>query len=57
VPLAVLARVLVESSRDPASHNRWPHEIAIAAGLGLACALAGTLLGSLFLLRSSKRPA
>ena len=57
VPLAVLARVVVETGRDPASHNLWPFEIAIAIGLGLSCALAGTLLGSLFLLRSSKRPA
>ena len=57
VPLAVLVRVIVETSRDPSSHNLWPFEIAIAAGLGLACSLAGTLLGSLFLLRSSKRPA
>ena len=57
VPLAVLARVIVETGRDPTSHNLWPFEIAIAAGLGLACALAGTLLGSLLLLRSSKRPA
>ena len=57
VPLAVLARVIVETSRDPASHNLWPFEIAIAAGLGLAFALVGTLLGSRFLLRSSKRPA
>ena len=56
VPCAVLARVIVESSRGPAAHNLWPFEMAIAAGLGLACALAGTLLGSLFLLRSSKRP-
>lgn len=56
VPLAVLARVIVESSRDPASHNLWPLELGIAAALGLACALLGTGLGSLFLLRSSKRP-
>ncbi|MEO8367555.1 MAG: hypothetical protein ABI538_15280 [Pseudoxanthomonas sp.] len=57
VPLAVLARVIAETGRDPTSHNLWPFEIAIAAGLGLVCALAGTLLGSLLLLRSSKRPA
>ena len=56
VPLAVLVRVIVETGRDPTSHDLWPFEIAVAAGLGLACALAGTLLGSLFLLRSSKRP-
>ncbi|WP_162315023.1 hypothetical protein [Pseudoxanthomonas yeongjuensis] len=57
VPLAVLVRVVVETSRDPASHNLWPLELGIAAALGLGCALVGTLLGSLFLLRSSKRPA
>ena len=57
VPTAVLARVVVESFADPTTHNLWPLEIVIAAALGLACALAGTLLGSLFLLRSSKRPA
>lgn len=56
VPLAVLVRVIVETGRDPTSHDLWPFEIAVAAGLGLACALAGTLLGSLFLLRSSRRP-
>ncbi len=57
VPAAVLARVVVESFADPTTHNLWPFEIAIAAALGFACALVGTLLGSLFLLRSSKRPA
>ena len=56
VPLAVLVRVIVETGRDPTSHDLWPFEIAVAAGLGLAGALAGTLLGSLFLLRSSRRP-
>ncbi|HEY5972314.1 MAG TPA: hypothetical protein VIT22_10170 [Pseudoxanthomonas sp.] len=56
VPSAVVARVVVDTTADPASHNLWPLEIAIAAGIGLACSLAGTLLGSLFLLRSSKRP-
>jgi hypothetical protein len=57
VPLAVLVRVVVETSRDQALHNLWPLELGIAAALGLGCALAGTLLGSLLLLRSSKRPA
>lgn len=57
VPAAVLARIAVEAAADPTSHNLWPFEIAIALGLGLASALAGTLIGSLFLLRSSKRPA
>jgi hypothetical protein len=57
VPAAVLVRVIVETSADPTLHNLWPLELAIAAGIGLACSLTGTLLGSLFLLRSSKRPA
>jgi hypothetical protein len=57
VPLAVLARVIVETSRDPTSHSLWPLELGIAVALGLGCALVGTLLGNLFLLRSSKRPA
>lgn len=56
VPLAVLARVILETSGDPTSHNLWPLELGIAAALGLGCALLGALLGSLFLLRSSKRP-
>jgi lipoprotein signal peptidase len=56
VPVAVLIRIIVDTTADAASHNLWPLELVIAAALGLACSLAGTLLGSLFLLRSSKRP-
>jgi hypothetical protein len=56
VPFAVLVRVVVETGSDPASHNLWPLELGIAAALGLGCALLGTGLGNLFLLRSSKRP-
>jgi uncharacterized membrane protein len=56
VPAAVLVRVVVEVIADPSTHNLWPFEIAIAAGLGAAAALAGTLVGSLFLLRSRRRP-
>jgi hypothetical protein len=52
----VLARIMVESVRDPASHKLWSLELGIATALGLACALLGTGLGSLFLMRSSKRP-
>jgi hypothetical protein len=47
VPAAVLARVLVEIWEDPASHNLWPFEVIIALMLGLSCALAGTIVGSL----------
>lgn len=56
VPAAVLVRIIVDIMADSTSHNLWPLEFAIAAALGLACSLAGALLGSLFLLRSSKRP-
>lgn len=56
VPAAVLARILVDTSSDPASHSLWPFEVLIATGVGLTVALAGALLGSLFLLRSSRRP-
>ncbi len=56
VPAAVLVRIVVETAADAATHNLWPLEIAIAAALGLGCSLAGSLLGSLLLTRSSKRP-
>lgn len=56
VPLAVLVRILVDTAGDPASHDRWPLELGIALALGLGSALAGTVLGSLLLLRSSRRP-
>jgi hypothetical protein len=39
--LAVLARVGVETSRDPTSHNLWPFEVIIAGGIGLVAALLG----------------
>lgn len=56
VPAVVLARIMLDTSTDAASHNLWPMEMVIAAGIGLLTALAGALLGSLFLLRSSRRP-
>ena len=56
VPAAVLVRIVVETAADAATHNLWPLEIAIAAALGLGCSLVGSLLGSLLLTRSSKRP-
>lgn len=56
VPAAVLARIAVDTASDPTSHNLWPFEIVIAAGVGLVAALGGAVLGSLFLLRSSRRP-
>ncbi len=56
VPLAVVIRVIADTMHDATSHNLWPFELAIAAGLGLAASLIGTAIGSLFLLRSSRRP-
>ncbi len=47
VPLAVLARVAVETSKDPTSHNLWPLELIIATAVGAFCSCAGALLGSL----------
>ncbi len=47
VPAAVLARVIVETVKDPTSHNLWPFEIIIALFVGFPCALAGAFAGSL----------
>ncbi len=53
-PVAVALRTLIGDVADaPVS---WPRELLIACALGLAASLAGTLVGSLFLLRSSRRP-
>ena len=56
VPCAVLVRIMVERSTAPGGNDMWPVDLAIATATGMAVSLAGTLLGSLFLLRSSKRP-
>jgi hypothetical protein len=47
VPAMVLTRVVVETFKDPTSHNLWPFEIIIASGVGFSVALAGALLGGL----------
>ena len=57
VPVTVLARVVAETARDPTSHNLWPFEIIIAAGVGFSVALAGALLGGLLVLAFKKGPA
>ena len=46
VPAAVLTRVVVETAKDPTSHNLWPLELIIAAMVGIACSSAGALVGS-----------
>ena len=53
-PVAVMLRLLIGDTVDaPVS---WPRELLVSSGLGLAASLAGALIGSLFLLRSSRRP-
>ena len=47
VPLAVLARVVVETNKDPTSHNLWPFEFIIATAVGALCSSTGALLGNL----------
>lgn len=46
-PVAVMARVVVETAADPTSHNLWPFEVVLAWVVGLCAALAGALLGSI----------
>lgn len=54
-PMAVVLRLLIgDTAGAPVS---WPRELLIACALGLAASLVGTLVGGLFLLRSSRRPA
>jgi hypothetical protein len=53
-PIAVVLRMLLSDvGGAPVS---WPRELLIASALGLAASLIGTLIGSLLLLRSSRRP-
>jgi hypothetical protein len=52
VPAPILARIAVDTVKDPTSHNLWPFELIIAAVLGVICSSAGTLVGSAPLLLS-----
>jgi hypothetical protein len=47
VPAPILARITVETTKDPTSHNLWPFEVIIAAVIGVLCSSAGALVGSL----------
>jgi hypothetical protein len=47
VPAPILARIAVETAKDPTSHNLWPFEVIIAAVIGGLCSSAGALVGSL----------
>ena len=52
VPALILARIAVDTAKDPTSHNLWPFEFIIAAMLGVLCSSAGALVGSLPVLLS-----
>lgn len=54
VPAAVLARVVVETTKDPTSHNLWPFEVIIAVVVGAVCSSAGVVIGSLARLLSKR---
>ncbi len=47
VPCAVTARVIVDTFRDPTSHNLWPLEVVMMAVLGFGAAFAAALAGRL----------
>jgi hypothetical protein len=59
VPATVIARVVVDTSTDPTSHNLWPFEVALAWVVGLLASLVGVTLGSIpaFLARGASRGA
>ncbi|KAF1712429.1 hypothetical protein CSC70_02600 [Pseudoxanthomonas kalamensis DSM 18571] len=56
VPAAYLIGLLAGASSGSPMLQPWLQQLAIAIGLGLAAALVGTAIGSLLLLRSSRRP-
>jgi hypothetical protein len=47
VPAPILARIAVDTAKDPTSYNLWPFEFVIAAVIGVLCSSAGVLVGSL----------
>jgi hypothetical protein len=47
VPALILARIAVDTAKDPTSHNLWPFEFIIATVIGVLCSSAGALVGSL----------
>lgn len=53
----ILARIAVDTAKDPTSHNLWPFEFIIAAMIGALCSSAGALVGSLPALLSHRNGA
>ncbi|NCT71368.1 MAG: hypothetical protein GXC75_10515 [Xanthomonadaceae bacterium] len=56
VPAAVLVRLALDAARGVAGPGLAVADMVVGFGLGLGASLAGMLVGSLFLLRSSRRP-
>lgn len=53
--IVFVAQIIVDTNRDPTSHNLWPFEIPIALVIGLPPAILGVLLGN-FLRRNVPWP-
>ena len=56
VPIAVLVRLALDASRGVDGPGLAVADVVVGLGLGLGSALIGMLVGSLLLLRSSRRP-
>ena len=56
VPAAVLVRLALDAARGVAGPGLAIADVVVGFGLGVGASLAGMLVGSLFLLRSSRRP-
>jgi hypothetical protein len=48
VPSAILARVIMDTIRNPTSHNLWPFEVVAGGVYGLFFAGLGAVSGTLF---------
>lgn len=49
VVAAIAARVAVDTTNDPTSHNLWPIELFLGGMLGTAVAAAGALIGGIWI--------
>jgi len=48
VPAAVMVRVVVDTAKDPTSHNLWPFEVVFTGVFAFGLAAGAALLGLLF---------
>jgi uncharacterized membrane protein (GlpM family) len=51
----VLARILLDTRRDPTSHNLWPFEIVVAAAAALVA--LGLMRGAMWIFAARGRPS